>query len=148
MRIERLGVGDDAKVTQASALFDGPARADATRRFLDERGHHLLIAYVGDTPVGFVTGVELTHPDKGTEMFLYELGVAEAHRRRGVGKALVAALVRLAREAGCYGMWALTDQDNRAALATYQAAGAAREPDTVMLAWEFPLAATDGRLLP
>jgi hypothetical protein len=83
MRIERLGTGDDAKVAQASALFDGPARADASRRFLGERGHHLLIAYVGDTPAGFVTGVELTHPDKGTEMFLYELGVAEAHRRRG-----------------------------------------------------------------
>jgi ribosomal protein S18 acetylase RimI-like enzyme len=138
MRIERVGAGDDAKVAQASALFDGPARADATRRFLGERGHHLLIAYVGDTPAGFVTGVELTHPDKGTEMFLYELGVAEAHRRRGIGKALVAALARLAREAGCYGMWALTDQDNRAALATYQAAGAAREPDPVMLGWEFP----------
>jgi len=138
MRIERVGAGDAAKVAQASALFDGPARADATRRFLGEPGHHLLIAYAGDTPVGFVTGVELTHPDKGTEMFLYELGVAEAHRRRGIGKALVAALVRLAREAGCYGMWVLTDQDNRAALATYQAAGAAREPDTVMLGWEFP----------
>jgi [ribosomal protein S18]-alanine N-acetyltransferase len=138
MRIERLGAGDDAKVAEASALFDGPARADATRQFLGERGHHLLVAYVGDTPAGFVTGAELTHPDKGTEMFLYELGVAEAHRRRGIGKALVAALVRLAQEAGCYGMWVLTDQDNRAALATYQAAGAAREPDTVMLGWEFP----------
>jgi ribosomal-protein-alanine N-acetyltransferase len=138
MRIERLGTGDDAKVAQAGALFDGPARADATRRFLGDRGHHLLIAYVGDTPVGFVTGVEMTHPDKGSEMFLYELGVAEAHRRQGIGKALVAALARLAREAGCYGMWALTDQDNRAALATYRAAGAAREPDTVLLGWEFP----------
>jgi len=137
MRIERLGAGDDAKVAQASALFDGPARADATRRFLGERGHHLLVAYVGDMPVGFVTGVELTHPDKGTEMFLYELGVAEAHRRRGIGKALVTALARLAQEAGCYGMWTLTDEGNRAALATYAAAGAAREPDTVMLGWEF-----------
>jgi hypothetical protein len=52
MRIERLRAGDDAKVAQAGALFDGPPCADATRRFLAERGHHLLIAYVGDTPVG------------------------------------------------------------------------------------------------
>lgn len=133
MRIEHLGPGDAAKVQQASALFDRPARADATRRFLDASGHHLLIAYDGDSPAGFVTGVELIHPDKGTEMFLYELGVAEQYRRRGIGKALVAALARLARETNCYGMWVLTDDDNRAALATYQAAGAAREPDTVML---------------
>jgi ribosomal protein S18 acetylase RimI-like enzyme len=137
MRIERVGAGDDAKVAQASNLFDGPARADATRRFLSERGHHLLLAYLGDTPVGFVTGVELTHPDKGTEMLLYELGVARGQRRRGIGTALVAALVGLAREVGCAGMWALTDQDNRAALATYRAAGAVREPDPVMLGWQF-----------
>ncbi len=33
-----------------------------------------------------VSGVELTHPDKGTEMFLYELGVAERFRGRGIGR--------------------------------------------------------------
>lgn len=62
--------------------------------------------------------MELTHPDKGTEMFLYELAVAEGQQRRGIGKALVAALARLARQANCYGMWVLTDDDNRAAVAT------------------------------
>jgi ribosomal protein S18 acetylase RimI-like enzyme len=138
MRIERLGPGDDAKVARAGALFDGPALAEATRRFLAQPGHHLLVAYVGDAPAGFVTGVELTHPDKGTEMFLYELGVAEEHRRRGIGKALVGELARLAREAGCYGMWVLTEDDNQAALATYQAAGGTRESESVMVTWEFP----------
>jgi hypothetical protein len=50
-RGEGLGPGDDVKVEWASALFDHPAHADATRRFLDEPGHHLLIAYDGDTPL-------------------------------------------------------------------------------------------------
>ena len=63
----------------------------------------------------------MTHPDKGTEMFLYELGVDDAARGQGVGKALVAALRDLAEERGCYGMWVLTDADNEAALRTYQA---------------------------
>jgi len=54
--------------------------------------------------IGFVSGVELTHPDKGSEMFLYELGVDAAARRRGVGRALVEALRALARRRGCYGM--------------------------------------------
>jgi ribosomal protein S18 acetylase RimI-like enzyme len=44
-----------------------------------------------------VTGVEMTHPDKGTEMFLYELGVADEHQGRGIGRALVSALADLAR---------------------------------------------------
>ena len=48
MRIEHLGPGDDGKVEQASALFDGPALAAATRRFLDQAGHHLLVAYEDD----------------------------------------------------------------------------------------------------
>ena len=46
----------------------------------------------GDRPVGMISGVETTHPDKGTEMFLYELGVDEDARRRGVATALVNAL--------------------------------------------------------
>jgi hypothetical protein len=61
----------------AEDLFDGPARPDATTKFLTTDGHHLLVAYVEGKPVGMVTGVETTHPDKGTEMFLYELAVAE-----------------------------------------------------------------------
>ena len=118
-------ITDPADVHAAAALFDDAPRLDATERFLSEPGHDLLIAYVGDQPVGFVTGVEMVHPDKGTEMFLYELGVDEAHRRQGIGRALVTALATLARERDCYGMWVLTDDDNAAAVAAYRAAGGA-----------------------
>jgi hypothetical protein len=40
-----------------------------------------------DVDVGFVTGVEMTHPDKGTEMFLYELSVARLLRHVGRHRA-------------------------------------------------------------
>ncbi len=136
MRIVTLGPGDEDKVKQASGLFDGPARDEATTRFLNDAGHHLLVAYEDDRPAGFVSGVELTHPDKGTEMFLYELAVDEAFRRRGIGRALAAALAGLARQRGCYGMFVLTDDDNQAAQATYRSAGAVREADrVVLLSW-------------
>jgi ribosomal protein S18 acetylase RimI-like enzyme len=135
--IRRLGPGDEDAVLAAGALFDDPPRIDATRRFLSEAGHHLLIAYDGaGTPLGFVSGVETTHPDKGTEMFLYELGVDEHARRRGVGRALVRALARLARERGCYGMWTGTESTNEAALATYRSAGATSSEGTLILDWE------------
>jgi [ribosomal protein S18]-alanine N-acetyltransferase len=136
--IVRIGPNDAAAVMAAAAVFDHPPRADATARFLAERGHHLLIAYDGAAPVGFISGVETVHPDKGAEMFLYELGVAGSHRRRGIGRALVEALAALAREQGCYGMWVATDEDNVAALATYRSVGALRDDErSVILTWSF-----------
>jgi ribosomal protein S18 acetylase RimI-like enzyme len=120
MRIERLGPGDIPKLAGVEDLLDGPMLPAAAERFLNDPGHHMLIAYVDGEPAGFVSGVEMTHPDKGTEMFLYELGVGETYRRQGVGSALVDALMELAREKGCYGMWVLCDEDNEAAVKTYQ----------------------------
>src|SRR5512132_3071667 len=91
-----------AEVQAAAHLFDDPPERAATDRFLASATHHLLFAYVGSEPVGsepvdrepvgFVSGVEETHPDKGTEMFLYELAVDESARNRGIGRALVRAL--------------------------------------------------------
>jgi ribosomal protein S18 acetylase RimI-like enzyme len=92
---------------------------------------------VDGRPAGFVTGIELTHPDKSTEMFLYELGVDAAFRRQGIGRQLTEALATVARERGCYGMWTATEPDNTAALATYRAAGATSSDPAVVLTWTF-----------
>jgi aminoglycoside 3-N-acetyltransferase I len=134
MRIERIV--DAAAVHAAVDLFDGPPLADATVRFLQSPTHHLLFAYDGDRAVGMISGVETTHPDKGTEMFLYELEVAPVARLQGIATALVTALARIAREHGCYGMWVGTEADNAAALATYRKAGADDEAPFVLLSWD------------
>lgn len=133
--IRTLGPADLDVVLSATHLFDEPARPDAARRFLGSDGHHLLIAFEDDAAVGFVSGIETTHPDKGTEMLLYELAVDEAARRRGIGTALVTALLELAQARGCYGMWVLTDGDNDAARATYAATDATLPTTHVMYSW-------------
>ena len=137
LEIRALGLGDEAAVVAAQHLFDGPARADATARFLGEPGSHLLVAYVGGEPAGFASGIEVTHPDKGTEMFLIELAVDEAHRRRGHGRALIGALAELARERGCTGMFVLVDDDNEAGRAVYRSAGGAESARPYMVDWSF-----------
>ena len=76
-----MGPDDVDAVVAAGHLFDGPAVPEATRRFLGEPTAHLCVAYVDGVPAGFVSGVETTHPDKGTEMLLYELGVDEPMAR-------------------------------------------------------------------
>ena len=137
VEIVRATGGDIERVIAAAGLFDHAPTVEYTRRFFESEGHHLLLAIEGDEVAGFVSGVETTHPDKGTEMFLYELSVGEQHRRQGIGKALVEALAALARERGCYGMWVGTEAENAAALATYRAAGAEAPEPCVTLTWTF-----------
>jgi ribosomal protein S18 acetylase RimI-like enzyme len=135
MRIER--VVDAATVHLAADLFDAPPLAAPTERFLAEPTHHLLFAYdAGGRAVGMISGVETTHPDKGTEMFIYELGVVPAARLQGVATELVRALADVAREAGCYGMWVGTETDNAAAQATYRKAGANEQAPFVLMSWD------------
>lgn len=135
--IVRAAAGDEDLVLSAGELFDDPPRREWVTRFLAGEGHHLLLALEGEVAVGFVSGVETTHPDKGTEMFLYELGTHEAHRRKGVARALVTALGELARERGCYGMWVGTEPDNEAAIATYRSAGFDPPEPTVTISLTF-----------
>ncbi|SDY83845.1 GNAT family N-acetyltransferase [Herbiconiux ginsengi] len=140
LRIER--VTDAATVLRGAHLFDEAIDPAATERFLASPTHHLLFAYddeVADPmyPVGMISAAELTHPDKGTEMFLNELGVDELAQRRGIGAALVRALVDLAREQGCSGMWVGTEPDNVAAQATYRSTGSDSSEPFVAFTWEF-----------
>ena len=132
-----MTTADAAAVRAATYLFDHETRPEWVTRFLTRPGHHLCIAYVDGEPVGFVSAVEMDHPDKGTEMFLYELGVDDGFQRRGIGGALVAALADLARDRGCYGMWVLTDSDNTAAVRTYQSTGATDLREHALLTWRF-----------
>ncbi len=136
--IVRVGADEAGLVDAAAHLFDNAVDADARDAFLADPRHHLLLARVEGAVVGFVSGVETIHPDKGTEMLLYELAVAPEHRRHGIGAELVRALGELATERGCYGMWVLTDDDNGAALATYRSVRPSDESRHVMLTWEPP----------
>jgi ribosomal protein S18 acetylase RimI-like enzyme len=132
----RIVPGDAQLVLAGARLFDSAPSEEGAAAFFAREGHHLLFA-VDDKgqPLGFVSGVETTHPDKGTEMFLYELAVLEEHRNQGIGRALIGALGEIARERGCYGMWVGTEPDNGAALAAYRAAGASEPEPFVTLEW-------------
>ena len=141
MHLRWMTAADVDRIAAAEPLFDYPVRAQWARRFVGDGSHHHCLAYPDpegpdrDRAVGFVSGVEITHPDKGTEMMLYELAVDEAYRRRGFGTALIEALAGRARDRGCYGMFVLVDTDNAAALATYANTNPAESATAVMLTW-------------
>jgi ribosomal protein S18 acetylase RimI-like enzyme len=151
MRIERATTVP--QLLSAPELFDSPPRPEWAADFLATPGHHLFFSYEDEAegagaaeapdaaahshPTGFVSGVETLHPDKGREMFLYELGVAEPYRRRGTARALIEALAALARDRGCYGMWVGVDRDNAPALAAYRSAGASEDGPCTVMTWDF-----------
>lgn len=77
-------------------------------------------ALVADDGGGGLLGV-LTYVVRGADCEVLTLHAAE--RGRGVGTALVEALVALARERGCRRLWLITTNDNVDALRFYQRRG-------------------------
>ena len=140
IRVEVMAPGAESRVLEAAHLFDHQLHEPAVRAFLADDRHHLLVAYVEGSPAGFVSAVELLHPDKPRpEAFLYELGVEPEFRRLGVATELLSELIRVCRDRGCGEMFVLTDGANDAAMATYRKAGGVQEPDQVMFHWQWPV---------
>ena len=143
MAIELRWLGpDDAAVLDRVApdVFDGPIVPRRTRAFLDDPRHHLVVALDDGVVVGMATGVDYVHPDKAPQLFVNEVGVAASHRRRGIGRRLVDAMLAHARAIGCTYAWVGTEADNVAARTLYERAGGAAEP---FVLYEWPLDAED-----
>jgi GNAT superfamily N-acetyltransferase len=115
-------------------VFDDPIHIGRAKEFLNDPRHHLAVAVEDGLVVGFVSAVHYVHPDKPRpELWINEVGVAATHRRRGLGKRLLGAILDNARELGCAEAWVLTDRDNTAAMRLYVAAGSTKAPaDHVM----------------
>lgn len=139
MWVRRAGPGDEGEVARFEEAFDYEVLADETRRFLTDERHHLVLGYVHDQPAGFVSAVEVFHPDKRSELFLNEIAVIEEARRRGVARALIDELRRVGHERGCVSMWVLTEEDNVAAMSLYRSTGGRWEGDPQVM-FEYDLA--------
>ena len=135
--IRVIGPGEQDVVLGGGALFDHRPQPSWTEQFLADPGHHLIMAFDDGEAVGFVSGIVTRHPDKAPEMLLYELAVAEGHRRRGIGSALVAALRDHARSLGHRGMWVVIDEGDEVPAATYRAAGATEREASEVMTWSF-----------
>ena len=107
----------------APGVFDNPLDPGLVTEFLSDHRHHLAVAIDGSQVIGFASGVHYVHPDKPSELWINEVGVASDHQGRGVGKAVVRALLEHARSLGCEEAWVLTDNTNTAAMRLYASVG-------------------------
>jgi ribosomal protein S18 acetylase RimI-like enzyme len=127
---------EDAAVLDhvAADVFDDPILPHRVKEFLDSPLHILAVALDGGIVIGFASAVRYFHPDKPRpELWVNEVGVAPSHQNGGVGKALMQALLEVAREVGCSEAWVLTERNNQPAMRLYQAAGGEEGQDDIVM---------------
>ena len=100
-------------------MFDDDLQPTLVSEFLRDDRHHLAVAIDNGQLVGFASGVHYVHPDKPSELWINEVGVAPSHQGRGIGKAVMRTLLEHARRLGCREAWVLTDRKNDAARHLY-----------------------------
>ena len=132
MNVRRLGLGDEDVVRELAE------REPQTELLADERTL-FLAAFEDSTPIGFVLAHVLPrcHGDPA-HLFVYEIGVHEEFRRKGVGTALLQRLAELARENDLRDAFVLTNESNAGAMAFYEAIGGVR-PNADDVVWDLRL---------
>ncbi len=112
----------------ADGVFDKPVRPDLVGEFLEDPRHHLAVALRDGKVVGFASAVHYVHPDKPSELWINEIGVAPPCQSQGVGKELMRALLRHGKLLGCSEAWVLADEDNSRARQFYKSLGGSESP--------------------
>ncbi len=90
-------------------VFDEDIRPHALKAFLEDPRHFMVLAIADGRVVGMASGTELFHPDKDSQLFVNEVGVAPAWQNQGIGKRLVSALLDRAKRRGCTYAWVGTE---------------------------------------
>ena len=95
-----------------------PADAWSRQQFYDELTNPLavwLVALDGDVPVGYAGGLAVCDAGEVTD-----IGVPPVHRGRGIGRALLGALLRELRARGCAAVHLEVRGSNAPARARYR----------------------------
>lgn len=133
--ITRLGPDDgvlmDAMLTLFGEAFGeadtyGEARpGEAYRRRLLGSDHFIALAAVRDgAMVGGIAAYELVKFERErSEIYVYDLAVAEAHRRTGIATALIEQLKIIAAARGAYVIFVQADPVDAPAIALYSKLG-------------------------
>jgi len=142
--VRRLGPGDEAIATQMfevmAAVFeeddqgpaeDEPLREDDVISLLRRGDFWAVVATEGELVVGGLTAHALPMTRSRTkELFIYDLAVRADRQRRGVGRALVGELRKLARAEGIETAFVPADNEDTHALEFYRAVGGVASPVT------------------
>ncbi|HEY0650745.1 GNAT family N-acetyltransferase [Phenylobacterium sp.] len=138
--IRRIGPNDAAVLDRvAEDVFDDDIDPKKLAAYLAEPGHLMVLAVAAGEVVGQARGMVQRHPDKPTELYIDNLGVAPERRRERIATRLLDELVVWGKAKGCEAAWVGTEVDNEAARALYEARGSEAET-FVLYFYEFAAA--------
>lgn len=121
--IKRLGPGDEATLellAREDPDFDVAGRGEPleplkpvlAQRYLANPAVLHWVALEGQNVAGFLYCVHLPlRSGSGQEVLLYEIGVRQSYRRKGIGRALIAHLERWMQATGVTDIWLGADND-------------------------------------
>jgi aminoglycoside 3-N-acetyltransferase I len=134
--ISRLGAADGAKMRRLNALFAEAfedtehyaSNPPAASYLAAQLANPAVIVLVAEAVDGSLTGglvaYELPKLEQArSEIYIYDLAVAESHRRQGIASALIARLRAIARERGAWVVYVQADYGDEPAIALYTKLG-------------------------
>jgi ribosomal protein S18 acetylase RimI-like enzyme len=129
IEVRRLGASDAAVLARvADEVFDEPVDPKRIAAYLAEPGHIMLVALSAGEVIAQVAAVIHRHPDKPTELYIYEVGVAPAFHRQGMARRMLDEMFAIGRAVGCEEAWVGTELDNEPAQKLYESRGGVAEP--------------------
>ncbi len=108
-----------------AATYGGNPPGAAYLRGLLSSGYFIALAALDEgRVVGGIAAYELKKfEQQRSEIYIYDLAVADTHRRQGIATALIQALKKLARARGAYVIFVQADRGDEAAIALYAKLG-------------------------
>jgi aminoglycoside 6'-N-acetyltransferase I len=129
VEIRRLTAADAGVFERvADEVFDEPVDVQRLAAYLAEPGHIMLVALAGGEVVAQVAAIIHRHPDKVTELYIDEVGVAPAFQRQGLARRMLDEMFQIGRAHGCEEAWVGTEHDNVPARRLYESSGSEAEP--------------------
>jgi aminoglycoside 3-N-acetyltransferase I len=126
LKVRRLKRDDAALAVGVVKAF---ARRDVSlaymERFLANEANHLIVAEVDNALAGFLLAHSLDRlKEEARKLFIYEIEVAEGHRRQGIGSVLIEHALGIAREEQMLSAFVFTNYANAGAVEFYKRTGA------------------------
>ena len=139
IEIKRLGPADVPLIRALNAVFAdafedpesyaaAPPGDDYLAGLLRREEVVVLVALVGRDVVGGLVAYELPKFERTrSELYIYDLAVAAARRRRGIATALIERLRGIAAERGAWVIFVQADHGDDPAIALYEGLGTREE---------------------